>query len=428
MIPKQDKTYSRKASDIEQKYDLGAIGKGGSGDSVKVSQLEQTLSNYMTDTNIRINNINEELEALGNVNAEGVGYDNTSSSLTAENVQDAIDLLDENIGTITDDLVEYDSRITENKNSITNVYKATENSIEVLTQRVAGDEVEIADLGQIVVSHTIAINKANEDIQKNADAIEEIKNAGGGTSSDEVVEQVAELGERVTATENSLKNKVDTTDSRLSDARTPTAHTHDDRYYTETEVNNLLNAKQNSNTAITTSNIGSQSVKYATSSGSAGSVTGIVPIANGGTGANNTYNAVANLLGNGGEIANPTYIHTMNSNGYGKGSGHTTLAQLKKAILSWTLIGSKTGTGAISFSNYANYTEIRILVYFGDCCGFIDINASELNSSGYYYVLPGYWGVYEATVYVSNKSIQISSVKYHEQEKTSTSTISVYAR
>jgi hypothetical protein len=37
-----------------------------------------------------------------------------------------------------------------------------------------------------------------------------------------------------------------TTDSRLSDARTPTTHTHDDRYYTEAEVNSLLAAKQNS--------------------------------------------------------------------------------------------------------------------------------------------------------------------------------------
>lgn len=32
-------------------------------------------------------------------------------------------------------------------------------------------------------------------------------------------------------------------DSRLSDARTPTAHTHDDRYYTETETNDLLAGK-----------------------------------------------------------------------------------------------------------------------------------------------------------------------------------------
>jgi len=35
-----------------------------------------------------------------------------------------------------------------------------------------------------------------------------------------------------------------TTDSRLSDARTPVAHTHDDRYYTETEINTLLAGKQ----------------------------------------------------------------------------------------------------------------------------------------------------------------------------------------
>jgi len=33
-------------------------------------------------------------------------------------------------------------------------------------------------------------------------------------------------------------------DSRLSDARTPTTHNHDDRYYTETEMNTLLAGKQ----------------------------------------------------------------------------------------------------------------------------------------------------------------------------------------
>ena len=41
-------------------------------------------------------------------------------------------------------------------------------------------------------------------------------------------------------------------------------HTHDDRYYNETETNNLLAAKQNASTAITTGNIGSQNVNYAT--------------------------------------------------------------------------------------------------------------------------------------------------------------------
>ena len=38
---------------------------------------------------------------------------------------------------------------------------------------------------------------------------------------------------------------------------------HDGRYYTEAEVNKLLYAKQNASTAITTSNIGDQSVARA---------------------------------------------------------------------------------------------------------------------------------------------------------------------
>ena len=53
----------------------------------------------------------------------------------------------------------------------------------------------------------------------------------------------------------------------------PSGHTHDDRYYTETEVNNLLAGKQDASTAINTSNIGSQSVNYANSAGSANSAT-----------------------------------------------------------------------------------------------------------------------------------------------------------
>ena len=40
-------------------------------------------------------------------------------------------------------------------------------------------------------------------------------------------------------------------------------HTHDDRYYTEAEVNSLLAAKQDAASAINTGNIASQSVNYA---------------------------------------------------------------------------------------------------------------------------------------------------------------------
>lgn len=41
-------------------------------------------------------------------------------------------------------------------------------------------------------------------------------------------------------------------------------HTHDDRYYTESEMNTKLSAKQDASSAINTGNIGSQSVNAAT--------------------------------------------------------------------------------------------------------------------------------------------------------------------
>lgn len=47
------------------------------------------------------------------------------------------------------------------------------------------------------------------------------------------------------------------------------SHAHDDRYFTEAEVTNLLKSKQDAATAINTSNISQQSVNYATSAGSA---------------------------------------------------------------------------------------------------------------------------------------------------------------
>lgn len=70
-------------------------------------------------------------------------------------------------------------------------------------------------------------------------------------------------------TENNIdvKTKIDNIDSALSTHKN--SADHDGRYYTETEVDNLLKAKQDASTSITTSNIGNQSVKYAESATSA---------------------------------------------------------------------------------------------------------------------------------------------------------------
>lgn len=57
--------------------------------------------------------------------------------------------------------------------------------------------------------------------------------------------QATNTQDAIVELDDKLANKVDTNDSRLSDARTPKSHTHDDRYYTESEINTKLDGKLN---------------------------------------------------------------------------------------------------------------------------------------------------------------------------------------
>ena len=70
------------------------------------------------------------------------------------------------------------------------------------------------------------------------------------------------FNQRINETNIALQNKADS------------GHTHDDRYYTESEVNNLLAGKQDASSAINTSNISLQSVNYANSAGNTDTVDG----------------------------------------------------------------------------------------------------------------------------------------------------------
>lgn len=72
---------------------------------------------------------------------------------------------------------------------------------------------------------------------------------------------------------------------------------HDGRYYTETEMNTKLAAKQDTSTAINTSNIGNQSVNYANSAGSATNATNAGNV--GGYDANNLLRRNGGTLDNG---------------------------------------------------------------------------------------------------------------------------------
>jgi len=94
---------------------------------------------------------------------------------------------------------------------------------------VNGELVTPEKIHQLVDSATIA-NITNADI------------AAGAAIADTKLAQISTAGKVLPAAVQGTA--VITSDSRLSDARTPTTHTHDDRYYTETEMNNLLAGKQ----------------------------------------------------------------------------------------------------------------------------------------------------------------------------------------
>jgi hypothetical protein len=90
---------------------------------------------------------------------------------------------------------------------------------------INGELVTPAALHQMVDSATVT-GIANADIAANA-AIADTKLA-----------QISTAGKVLPAAVQGTA--VITTDSRLSDARTPSSHTHDDRYYTETEIDGKL--------------------------------------------------------------------------------------------------------------------------------------------------------------------------------------------
>lgn len=82
------------------------------------------------------------------------------------------------------------------------------------------------------------------------------------------VDNTADVNKPVSTAQQSAINTVSTALSTHKGSAD-----HDGRYYTETEMNTKLAAKQNTSTAINTSNIGNQRVNYATTAGSATNAT-----------------------------------------------------------------------------------------------------------------------------------------------------------
>lgn len=99
-------------------------------------------------------------------------------------------------------------------------------------------EVTSGDYGQVIV---------NQDGTWSVD----ITPADIGASAVGHTHSASEIASGTLSDSRLSGNVVLTSDARLSDARTPLSHTHDDRYYTEAEVDSLLAGKQAAGTYAT---------------------------------------------------------------------------------------------------------------------------------------------------------------------------------
>lgn len=66
MSSKQDRTYTRTPSDIERKYDLSKLNSVGTGgaSSAELNQIRQTIAQYVANTNGKITNLQEQIDAI----------------------------------------------------------------------------------------------------------------------------------------------------------------------------------------------------------------------------------------------------------------------------------------------------------------------------------------------------------------------------
>lgn len=63
-MSKQDRQGVRTATDLERKYDFGSIANQGKTQNTQMSQLVQTLTQFMVETNKAISDIEEQIELI----------------------------------------------------------------------------------------------------------------------------------------------------------------------------------------------------------------------------------------------------------------------------------------------------------------------------------------------------------------------------
>ena len=192
-----------------------------------------------------INCSNEEGESLdfkGTVPKSGTFYLNGTGEVTVESVYNG-----KYYANTVDDKVEItEEDTTLSRAELTNMVKDLQQEVKQLKTQVQQSNQNTSNIAALQTKHESDVTSIWNKV-----GTEDLSSISNGSISKILIDQnklISDLNKLVTNNQSNVTNmtsQMNNLNSKL-DSKANTSHTHDDRYYTETEVNAKLNTKANS--------------------------------------------------------------------------------------------------------------------------------------------------------------------------------------
>ena len=192
-----------------------------------------------------INCSNEEGESLdfkGTVPKSGTFYLNGTGEVTVESVYNG-----KYYANTVDDKVEItEEDTTLSRAELTNMVKELQQEVKQLKTQVQQSNQNTSNIAALQTKHESDVTSIWNKV-----GTEDLSSISNGSISKVLIDQnklISDLNKLVTNNQSNVTNmtsQMNNLNSKL-DSKANTSHTHDDRYYTETEVNAKLNTKANS--------------------------------------------------------------------------------------------------------------------------------------------------------------------------------------
>lgn len=153
-MSKQDRQGVRSASDLERKYDFSQIAefsKASKNQNAAISQLTQTLAQFMADTNGKLSQLDDDLQFIEGVEGAVTELQNAVSTNTdsIEEVGSTVTALQTTVNENTESIEEVEGRVTDLQTAVsanTNSIEAVEGVVTELQTEVSENSNSISEL------------------------------------------------------------------------------------------------------------------------------------------------------------------------------------------------------------------------------------------------------------------------------------------